>query len=152
MAKIRPQKAETHRTRLTVGGNLIIFPGDVTTPAEDLITANLIFNSVLSTENAKLICAYISDFYLDNPMNRYEYMKLPLYIIPEETSNNTTPEIWHTKVLYVCRYKKACMGYPRQAKLQIINLSYICPILDTSQHPSPQVYGGTKLAQLNFHW
>ena len=30
--KIRPQKAETHRTRLTVGGNLINFPGDVTTP------------------------------------------------------------------------------------------------------------------------
>ena len=27
VAKIRPQKAETHRTRLTVGGNLINSPG-----------------------------------------------------------------------------------------------------------------------------
>ena len=45
--EIRPQKAETHRTRLTAGGNLIHFPGDVTTPTADLITAKLIFNSVL---------------------------------------------------------------------------------------------------------
>ena len=46
----RPLKAETHRTRLTVGGNLINLPGDVTTPTSVLITAKLIFNSVLSTK------------------------------------------------------------------------------------------------------
>ena len=40
-------KAETHRTRLTVGGNLINFLGDIKTPTADLITAKLIFNSVL---------------------------------------------------------------------------------------------------------
>ena len=34
VAKIIPQKAKTHRTRLTVGGNLIHFPGDVTTPTD----------------------------------------------------------------------------------------------------------------------
>ena len=84
VAKIRPQKAETHSTRLTVGGNLIHFPGDVTTPTADLITARIIFNSVLSTKNAKFMCADISNFYLNNSMNRYEYMKLPLDIIPEE--------------------------------------------------------------------
>ena len=50
VAKIRPQKAETYPTRLTVGGNLIHFPGDVTTPTADLITAKLISNSVLSTK------------------------------------------------------------------------------------------------------
>ena len=51
VAEIRPQKAETHRTRLTVGDNLINFPGDVTTPTADLINSKLIFNSVLSTKN-----------------------------------------------------------------------------------------------------
>ena len=30
------------------------------------------------------MCADIANFYLNNPMNRYEYMKLPLDIIPEE--------------------------------------------------------------------
>ena len=71
VAEIRPQKAETHRTRLNLGGNLIHFPGDVTTPTANLITAKLILNSVLSTKNAKFMCADISNFYLNNPMNRY---------------------------------------------------------------------------------
>ena len=66
-----------------MGGNLINFPGDVTTPTADLITAKLIFDSVLSTENTKFMCADIANFYLDDPMERYEYMKLPLDIIPE---------------------------------------------------------------------
>ena len=50
VAKIRPQKAEPHCTRLTVEGNVINLPGDVTTPIAYLITAKFIFNSVLSTK------------------------------------------------------------------------------------------------------
>ena len=84
VSKIRPQKSETHRTRLTVGGNLINFPGDVKRPTSDLITAKLIFNSVLSTKNAKFMCADIANFYFNNPMNRYKYTKIPMDIIPEE--------------------------------------------------------------------
>ena len=84
VAEIQPQKSETHRTRLTMGGNLINFTGDVKTSTEDLITAKLIFNSVLSTKNEKFMCAEMANFYLINFMNRYEYMKLPLDIIPED--------------------------------------------------------------------
>jgi hypothetical protein len=40
----RPQKKETKRTRLTVGGNLIDFPGDVSTPTADPTTAKLVVN------------------------------------------------------------------------------------------------------------
>ena len=67
-----------------MGGNLINLPGDVTTPTVDLIKAKLVFNSVLSTKNAKIMCSDIANFYLNNLMNRYEYMKVPLEIIPEE--------------------------------------------------------------------
>ena len=84
MAEIRPQKAETHCTRLTVGGNFINFHGYFTTPTADLITSNLNFNIILSTKNTKIMCADISNFYLNKPMKRYEYMKLPLDSIPEE--------------------------------------------------------------------
>ena len=83
MAKIRPQKVQTHLTRLTMGGNLINFSGDVTTPTAYLIMTKLIFNSVLSTKDVKCMCVEISNFYFNNPMNRYEYMKLPLDIISE---------------------------------------------------------------------
>ena len=46
VAKIRPKKAKTHCTRLTVGGNLTNFPGDVTTPTAYFITTKIISNSV----------------------------------------------------------------------------------------------------------
>ena len=56
VAEIILQKAETHHTQLTLGGNLINFPGDVTTPTADLTTSKLIFKSVLSTKNEKFMC------------------------------------------------------------------------------------------------
>ena len=43
----RPQKDEKHRTRLTVGGNLIVCLCDVSAPTSDLTTAKLLFNSVI---------------------------------------------------------------------------------------------------------
>ena len=33
-------------------------------------------------KNAKFMCADIANFYVNNTMNRYEYMELPLDIIP----------------------------------------------------------------------
>ena len=93
VAKIRPQKSETHLTRLTVGVNLINLPGDVTTTTADLITAKLIFNSVLSTKNVKFMCADIANFYLNNPMDRYEHMSYHFILSQRKSSNNTTSEI-----------------------------------------------------------
>ena len=49
--KTQPQMAETYRNQLTLGGNLIDSPDDVTTPTSYLITVRIIFNSVLSTKN-----------------------------------------------------------------------------------------------------
>jgi hypothetical protein len=79
---IRPQKKETHRTRLTEGGNLINYPYDVSTATADITTAKIIFNSVVSTPNAKFMGLDIKDFYLNTEMERYEYMRLPIDIIP----------------------------------------------------------------------
>ena len=116
VAKIRPQKAETHRTRLTVEGNLINFPGDVTTPTADLITSKLIFNSVLSTKNAKFMCADIDNFYLNNPMIRYEYMKLPLEIIPQEIIQQyKLINLAHKGFVYM-EIQKCMYGLPQAGK------------------------------------
>jgi len=41
------------------------------------------FNSVISTNNARFAAADIKDFYLITPMERYEYMAIPLADIPE---------------------------------------------------------------------
>jgi hypothetical protein len=38
---IRPNKTETHRVCLTVGGNLIQYPGDVSTRSADLTASKM---------------------------------------------------------------------------------------------------------------
>ena len=58
----RPHKKEPNRTRLTVGGNLINFPGDVSTPTTDTTTAKLIINSTILTPNTCYMCADIKTF------------------------------------------------------------------------------------------
>ena len=117
VAEIRPQKAETHHTRLTVGGNVTNFPGDVTTSTADLITAKLIFNSVLSTKNTKLMCADIANFYLNNPMDRYEYMKLPLVIIPEEIIQQYNLRNLEHKGFVYMEIQKGIYGLPQAGKI-----------------------------------
>ena len=100
-----------------MGGNIIKFPGDVTTPTADLTTAKLIFNSVLSTKNEKLLCANISNFYLKNPMGGYEYMKLPLEIIPDEMIQKYKLQyLAHKGVLYM-ETQKGMYGLSQAGKI-----------------------------------
>ena len=53
VCEIRPQKAETCRVRLTVGGDQIDYLGEVSTPTSDLTTAKCLVNIIRSTTNAK---------------------------------------------------------------------------------------------------
>ena len=80
----RPQKLEKHRSRLTVGGDRINYPYDVSTPTSDLATIKILWNSVLSTPGAKFMGADLANFYLKTPMKRPEFMRLPYHIIPDE--------------------------------------------------------------------
>jgi hypothetical protein len=50
---IRPNKSEVHRIHLTVGGNLIQYPGDVSARSADLTTSKCLCNSTISTDGAK---------------------------------------------------------------------------------------------------
>ena len=79
----RPQKKDPNRVRMTAGGNLIKYPGELTTRTADLTTSKVIWNSVLSTKDAKFMGIDIKNFYLGTPLERYEYMRLPLSIFPQ---------------------------------------------------------------------
>jgi hypothetical protein len=78
----RPQKEDPNRVRITVGGNLIDYPGELTTRTADLITSKFLWNSVVSTPGARYCTADLKLFYLTAPMDRYEYMRMPLRLIP----------------------------------------------------------------------
>jgi hypothetical protein len=64
----RPQKEDPNRVRITIGGNLINYPGELTTRTADLTTAKILWNSTISTDGARYACADVSNFYLATPM------------------------------------------------------------------------------------
>ena len=80
----RPQKADPYRTRLAVGGDRLDYPWDKSCPTAGLQTSKILFNSVISTKNAKFFGIDIAHLYLCTPLDRYEYMQLPIGIIPDE--------------------------------------------------------------------
>ena len=80
----RDQKKEKERTRFTMGGDRTNCPFDCRTPAADLVTIKLLFNSVISTPGAKFMTIDISNFYLNTPMDRYEYMRMKLDMFPDD--------------------------------------------------------------------
>ena len=49
----RPQKPDPNRIRITAGGNLIKYHGELTTRTADLTTSKIMCNSVLITKDAK---------------------------------------------------------------------------------------------------
>ena len=84
VATIRPTKTEINRVRLTVDGYRLEYVGDITTQCTSLTSTKLLLNSVLSTARDKCMTIDLKDFYYNTPMRDYEYMQLPLAIIPQE--------------------------------------------------------------------
>jgi hypothetical protein len=64
---IKDHKEEKDRTRLTVGGDQIEYPGDKSTRTAGLTTAKILNNSVISTMGAKFLVIDIQKFYLNTP-------------------------------------------------------------------------------------
>ena len=114
---LRPQKTEVQRTRLTVGGNLIDYPGDTSTPTANITTAKCLINSVLSTPGAKMACGDIKNFYLNTPMDRLEYMRIPINLIPPEIIREYKLDaLQHNQYVYI-RINKGMYGLPQAGKL-----------------------------------
>jgi hypothetical protein len=65
----RPQKEDPHRIRITARGNLIKYPGKLTTRTAEITTSILHWNSVISTQKAKYMCIDLKNFYLSAPLN-----------------------------------------------------------------------------------
>ena len=64
VCSVRPNKKETHRTRITVGGNVLHYDGNTSTPTADLTTLKLLANSVISTPKVIFMTLDIKNYYL----------------------------------------------------------------------------------------
>ena len=113
----RPQKYNPNRGRITAGGNLIIYPGELTTITADITTSKILWNSVLSTKHAKYMCLDIKNIYLCAPMRRYEYMKIPISIFPKHVIEEyKLPEKVYKGCVWI-ESRRSIYGLPQSGKL-----------------------------------
>ncbi len=80
----RPQKEDPNCVHITVGGNLIDYPFELTTRTADMVSSKILWNSVISTKDARFAGADIKNMYLETLLDQYEYMKMPITLFPAD--------------------------------------------------------------------
>ena len=84
VCNVRPQKAETNRTRLTFAARNMDVDMDCGTPTASMLTIKLLLNSVISTPGAKFMAIDIKDFYLNTPLVKPEFLRMKLSYFPDD--------------------------------------------------------------------
>ena len=81
---IREHKEVKERVRITVGGDKVSYPVEVTTRTADTNTVKIHLNSTISNQNAHFVNLDLANFYLEMPMERKEYAKMRVADIPNQ--------------------------------------------------------------------
>ena len=81
---ICPEKADPNRTRITIGGNRICYPGDAVTKTASLDLFKRVINSVISRKDAKYVTFDISNFYLQTHLECLEYVRIKFSNITQD--------------------------------------------------------------------
>jgi hypothetical protein len=135
----RPEKENTNRVRWTVGGDKVEYPFDVSTKTADLTTVKLLLNRVVSTPHAVFLTADLKDFYLGTPMSRYEYMRIPIWMLPDAIIEqyNLRP-LFHNGYVYV-EIRRGMYGLPQAGR--IANDQLIALLKPHGYAPLPLTHG-----------
>ena len=67
-----------------MGDNLIKYLHNFSKSTSYILTVKCLINIVISIPIVKLCGAYIKDFYLNTPMDTFEYMRINASLIPKE--------------------------------------------------------------------
>ena len=82
VSSIRPLKSETHRVRVTIGGNRLECDGITATTPTTQATVKTHLKSTISTANAKHITLDFKKYYYGTPISEHECSQMPLSLIP----------------------------------------------------------------------
>ena len=89
VCELGPTKDDPNRTRITIGGNTIAYFGDTGTKTGSLELVKCVLNSVVSRPKAKFMTIDISNYYLNTPLDRPEFCRIKLEVIPQQLLMST---------------------------------------------------------------
>jgi hypothetical protein len=92
--------------------------GNISTETAGLTTVKPLFNSILSTPNAKIMTMDIKDFYPNNPMHCYKNTMIPVSLIPKAIhSQLNLASLVHNGYVYV-RIHEGMYSLPQEGKIK----------------------------------
>ena len=113
VCKVRPGGKDPNRTRITICGTNVSYPGDVGTKTTSLEIFKLMINSTLSRKGARFACFDVENFNLGTPLDRPEYIKVQLSKIPQEFIDEyKLTHFVHNEWVY-CEIRRGCYGLPQ---------------------------------------
>ena len=124
---IRPTKAEKYRVRLTIGGDILEYLGDASSPAASLMETKLMLNSVISDAHrgAKFLSIDIKDYFLQSFLSEPEYLRIHSKYFFEDIKKRYNIEHLIAPDGYVyCKVKRGLYGLKQAARLardQLVN-------------------------------
>ena len=83
----------------------------------------VLFNSVISTPGSQFICAYIKYYFIRSTLERFEYIIIPIFWIPQEilTQYNLYSFLEPGGYVY-CEITKGIYGFKKTPRLAFENL------------------------------
>ena len=138
---IRPAKSEKYRVRLTIGGDVLDYYGDASSPAASLLETKLLINSVISTPGARFMSMDLKDHFLCTPMLNPECMKIPYKYFPGDDIKEKYELDKLVQDGYVyCKIKKGMYGLKQAAILAYDNMKK-----HLSKHRYRPILGTTRM-------
>ena len=122
---LKPHKAESHRTRLTVGGDRLDYSADPSAPAVGLLDTKIHLNSVISDakRGARYCVADIENFYLNNPLHTFQYMRIHTkYFTPEFRAEYDIDNLADRDGYVYCEIRKGMYGLKEAGCVAFQNL------------------------------
>jgi hypothetical protein len=113
----RPEKEEPERVRWTAGGDKIVVDENVSTETADVIVVKLLINSILSTPKARAVCSDLKDFYLGNDLSKPEFVRIPVWMLPQSIIDLYQLEDKIVNGYVYARVTKGMYGLPQAGKL-----------------------------------
>ena len=125
VCSFRPQKPEPYRTRITVSGNLIDYPGNLSMKVADMTTFKILVNSTLSTPGAKWLGLDVKNCSSTSIKSNWKSSAIIIYT----TLNTKAKSMW--------KFAAVCTVSPRQESSP--KTTYPFPwkirLFSCSQHP-----------------
>ena len=113
-------KKEKYRVRLTLGGDVLDYAGNASSPASSLLEAKLLLNSTISDANKgeKFMTADIKDFFLQSFLEEPEYIRIHgKYFLPDIRKQYKIDNVIDKDGYVYCKAIRGMYGLKQAAKL-----------------------------------